>query len=83
MIILYDPSNDRYGGFFYYFFFFAQLVFSTYLSVVLLNTSHNFKGEGQKFGTTLVKNALQEFHWVIFKYKPNRTLTFRSVTPLI
>lgn len=31
MIILYDPFNDRYGEFF----FFAQLVFSTYLSVVL------------------------------------------------
>lgn len=54
MIILYDPFNDRYGDFF---FFFAQLVFSTYLSVVLFNTSRNLRGKEQKFGTSLEKMA--------------------------
>lgn len=48
MIILYDPFNDRYGDF-----FFPQLVFSTYLSVVLLHTSHNLRGKERKFGTSL------------------------------
>lgn len=37
--------------------FFAQLVFSTYLSVVLLNTSHNLRGKEHKFGTSLEKIA--------------------------
>ena len=36
-------------------FFFAQLVFSTYLSVVLLNTSHNLRGE-----VTYIWNELRE-----------------------
>lgn len=57
MIILYDPFNDRYGDFLFISFFFAQLVFSTYLSVVLLNTSHNLRVKEQKFGTSLEKMA--------------------------
>lgn len=58
MIILCDPFNDRYGDF-----FFAQPVFSAYLSVVLLNTSHNFRDMEHKFGGGVEKNA------------PNRNLT--------
>lgn len=34
------------------FFFFTQLVFSTYLSVVLLKTSHNLRGKERKFGSS-------------------------------
>ena len=49
MIILYDPFNDRYGD------FFSQLVFSTYLSEALLNTSHNLRGKEHKFGMSLDK----------------------------
>lgn len=63
-------------------FFFAQLVFSTYLSVMLLNTSHNFKGEEQKFGTSLEKNCLIGISLGYFQ-KLGPTLTFRCVTALI
>lgn len=35
-----------------FFFFFTQLVFSTYLSVVLLKTSHNLRGKERKFGSS-------------------------------
>lgn len=45
------------GIFYLFLFFFAQLVFSTYLSVVLLNTSHNLRVKEQKFGTSLEKMA--------------------------
>lgn len=54
MIILYDPFNDSYGDFF----FFAQLVFSTYLSVVLLNTSHTLRLEGPKSWNQFRGNGL-------------------------
>lgn len=88
MIILYDPSNDRWGcgGV-----SFSQLVFSTYLSVMLLNTSRSFKGGGtQKFGSSWKKIDSLEFFRRDFSpvfffshFKPNCTLTFRSVAALI
>jgi len=37
--------------------FFAQLVFSTYLSMVLLNTSHHLRGKEHKFGGRIEKMA--------------------------